>query len=182
MGCINPEVLFDRMLFVPLLQFFWVWTKLIFHSSFMQGKWLLSEWRSWCCWMLRRWAHSKRELISRKTQMTVNVTSYTRARTPSELARTSANTKEGCSSKISRTWTAGKHWCEKTKMTEVTCFSKILQMTVNDCDCLLCSYRTVKCTKHNWKLNVSTMEYVNPPDSFMQDDLGKCAALCGKLS
>uniref|UniRef100_A0A668ABY4 Cytidine monophosphate-N-acetylneuraminic acid hydroxylase n=1 Tax=Myripristis murdjan TaxID=586833 RepID=A0A668ABY4_9TELE len=31
--------------------------------------------------------------------------------------------------------------------------------------------RTVKCTKHNWKLNVSTMEYVNPPDSFMQDDL-----------
>ncbi|KAK2858718.1 hypothetical protein Q5P01_003338 [Channa striata] len=23
--------------------------------------------------------------------------------------------------------------------------------------------RTVKCTKHNWKLNVSTMKYVNPP-------------------
>lgn len=31
--------------------------------------------------------------------------------------------------------------------------------------------RTVKCTKHNWKLNVSTMQYVNPPDSFMQDEL-----------
>lgn len=31
--------------------------------------------------------------------------------------------------------------------------------------------RTVKCTKHNWKLNVSTMNYVNPPDSFMQDEL-----------
>lgn len=31
--------------------------------------------------------------------------------------------------------------------------------------------RTVKCTKHNWKLNVSTMKYVNPPDSFMQDEL-----------
>ncbi|KAK7878135.1 hypothetical protein WMY93_031216 [Mugilogobius chulae] len=30
---------------------------------------------------------------------------------------------------------------------------------------------TVKCTKHNWKLNVSTMKYVNPPDSFMQDEL-----------
>ncbi|KAK5896182.1 hypothetical protein CgunFtcFv8_009811 [Champsocephalus gunnari] len=31
--------------------------------------------------------------------------------------------------------------------------------------------RTVKCTKHNWKLNVSTMKYVNPPDSFLQDEL-----------
>lgn len=31
--------------------------------------------------------------------------------------------------------------------------------------------RTVKCTKHNWKLNVSTMKYVNPPDSFSQDEL-----------
>ncbi|XP_068611499.1 cytidine monophosphate-N-acetylneuraminic acid hydroxylase [Brachionichthys hirsutus] len=31
--------------------------------------------------------------------------------------------------------------------------------------------RTVKCTKHNWKLNVATMKYVNPPDSFMQDEL-----------
>uniref|UniRef100_A0A671YLG4 Cytidine monophosphate-N-acetylneuraminic acid hydroxylase n=1 Tax=Sparus aurata TaxID=8175 RepID=A0A671YLG4_SPAAU len=31
--------------------------------------------------------------------------------------------------------------------------------------------RTVKCTKHNWKLNVSTMNYVNPPDSFLQDEL-----------
>uniref|UniRef100_A0AAX7TNQ6 Cytidine monophosphate-N-acetylneuraminic acid hydroxylase n=1 Tax=Astatotilapia calliptera TaxID=8154 RepID=A0AAX7TNQ6_ASTCA len=30
---------------------------------------------------------------------------------------------------------------------------------------------TVKCTKHNWKLNVSTMKYVNPPDSFLQDEL-----------
>uniref|UniRef100_UPI003AAC7266 cytidine monophosphate-N-acetylneuraminic acid hydroxylase n=1 Tax=Centroberyx gerrardi TaxID=166262 RepID=UPI003AAC7266 len=31
--------------------------------------------------------------------------------------------------------------------------------------------RTVKCTKHNWKLNVSTMWYANPPDSFMQEEL-----------
>ncbi|KAM7366861.1 hypothetical protein PAMP_014802 [Pampus punctatissimus] len=31
--------------------------------------------------------------------------------------------------------------------------------------------RVVKCTKHNWKLNVSTMEYINPPDSFLQDSL-----------
>ncbi|XP_030645472.1 cytidine monophosphate-N-acetylneuraminic acid hydroxylase [Chanos chanos] len=31
--------------------------------------------------------------------------------------------------------------------------------------------RTVRCTKHNWKLNVSTLQYVNPPDSFMQDEL-----------
>ncbi|XP_007577328.1 cytidine monophosphate-N-acetylneuraminic acid hydroxylase-like [Poecilia formosa] len=31
--------------------------------------------------------------------------------------------------------------------------------------------RTVKCTKHNWKLNVSSMKYVNPPDSFLQDEL-----------
>uniref|UniRef100_A0A8C4DQD2 Cytidine monophosphate-N-acetylneuraminic acid hydroxylase n=1 Tax=Dicentrarchus labrax TaxID=13489 RepID=A0A8C4DQD2_DICLA len=31
--------------------------------------------------------------------------------------------------------------------------------------------RTVKCTKHNWKLNVSTMKYVNPPDCFLQDEL-----------
>lgn len=46
-------------------------------------------------------------------------------------------------------------------------------------DRLLCSHRTVKCTKHNWKLNVSTMKYVNPPDSFLQDELGKfCQYLC----
>ncbi|XP_069012568.1 cytidine monophosphate-N-acetylneuraminic acid hydroxylase isoform X1 [Embiotoca jacksoni] len=31
--------------------------------------------------------------------------------------------------------------------------------------------RTVKCTKHNWKLNVSNMKYMNPPDSFLQDEL-----------
>lgn len=31
--------------------------------------------------------------------------------------------------------------------------------------------RTVKCTKHNWKLNVAAMQYVNPPDSFLQDEL-----------
>ncbi|XP_029681644.1 cytidine monophosphate-N-acetylneuraminic acid hydroxylase-like [Takifugu rubripes] len=31
--------------------------------------------------------------------------------------------------------------------------------------------RTVKCTKHNWKLNMLTMKYMNPPDSFMQDEL-----------
>lgn len=30
---------------------------------------------------------------------------------------------------------------------------------------------TVKCTKHTWKLNVATMKYVNPPDSFLQDEL-----------
>ncbi|KAI4878076.1 hypothetical protein NFI96_011684 [Prochilodus magdalenae] len=30
---------------------------------------------------------------------------------------------------------------------------------------------TVRCTKHNWKLNVATMQYVNPPDSFLQDEL-----------
>ncbi|XP_055988379.1 cytidine monophosphate-N-acetylneuraminic acid hydroxylase isoform X1 [Sorex fumeus] len=31
--------------------------------------------------------------------------------------------------------------------------------------------RSVKCTKHNWKLDVSTMKYINPPDSFCQDEL-----------
>uniref|UniRef100_A0AAY5ETW6 Cytidine monophosphate-N-acetylneuraminic acid hydroxylase n=1 Tax=Electrophorus electricus TaxID=8005 RepID=A0AAY5ETW6_ELEEL len=31
--------------------------------------------------------------------------------------------------------------------------------------------RTVHCTKHNWKLNVATMQYVNPPDSFLQEEL-----------
>ncbi|XP_018611146.2 cytidine monophosphate-N-acetylneuraminic acid hydroxylase isoform X1 [Scleropages formosus] len=31
--------------------------------------------------------------------------------------------------------------------------------------------KTVRCTKHNWKLNVSSMEYVNPPDCFTQDEL-----------
>ncbi|KAG8442308.1 hypothetical protein GDO86_011197 [Hymenochirus boettgeri] len=31
--------------------------------------------------------------------------------------------------------------------------------------------RKVRCTKHNWKLDVSTMKYVNPPDSFCQDEL-----------
>ncbi|KAJ8342785.1 hypothetical protein SKAU_G00327130 [Synaphobranchus kaupii] len=32
--------------------------------------------------------------------------------------------------------------------------------------------KTVRCTKHYWKLNVSTMKYVNPPDSFQQNELG----------
>ncbi|MCI4388639.1 hypothetical protein PGIGA_G00088300 [Pangasianodon gigas] len=31
--------------------------------------------------------------------------------------------------------------------------------------------RTVRCSKHFWKLNMATMEYVNPPDSFKQDEL-----------
>ncbi|XP_053106182.1 cytidine monophosphate-N-acetylneuraminic acid hydroxylase-like isoform X2 [Hemicordylus capensis] len=31
--------------------------------------------------------------------------------------------------------------------------------------------RCVRCTKHNWRLDVSTMKYVNPPDSFSQDEL-----------
>ncbi|XP_043927141.1 cytidine monophosphate-N-acetylneuraminic acid hydroxylase-like [Protopterus annectens] len=31
--------------------------------------------------------------------------------------------------------------------------------------------RVVKCSKHNWKLNVCSMKYVNPPDSFEQDEL-----------
>ncbi|XP_076999916.1 cytidine monophosphate-N-acetylneuraminic acid hydroxylase isoform X4 [Tamandua tetradactyla] len=31
--------------------------------------------------------------------------------------------------------------------------------------------RSVKCTKHNWKLDVSTMMYINPPGSFCQDEL-----------
>ncbi|XP_048364484.1 cytidine monophosphate-N-acetylneuraminic acid hydroxylase-like [Sphaerodactylus townsendi] len=31
--------------------------------------------------------------------------------------------------------------------------------------------RGVRCTKHNWKLDVSSMKYVNPPDSFCQDEL-----------
>lgn len=33
--------------------------------------------------------------------------------------------------------------------------------------------RSVKCTKHNWKLDVSSMKYINPPGSFCQDELGK---------
>ncbi|XP_072460090.1 cytidine monophosphate-N-acetylneuraminic acid hydroxylase isoform X1 [Notamacropus eugenii] len=31
--------------------------------------------------------------------------------------------------------------------------------------------RSVRCTKHNWKLDVSTMKYINPPGSFCQDEL-----------
>ncbi|KAM8782357.1 cytidine monophosphate-N-acetylneuraminic acid hydroxylase isoform 1-T1 [Rhynchonycteris naso] len=31
--------------------------------------------------------------------------------------------------------------------------------------------RSVRCTKHNWKLDVSTMWYINPPGSFCQDEL-----------
>ncbi|XP_078544031.1 cytidine monophosphate-N-acetylneuraminic acid hydroxylase-like [Lissotriton helveticus] len=33
------------------------------------------------------------------------------------------------------------------------------------------SSRSVRCTKHNWKLDVSTMKYINPPESFCQDEL-----------
>ncbi|KAL4009255.1 hypothetical protein ACER0C_003107 [Sarotherodon galilaeus] len=47
------------------------------------------------------------------------------------------------------------------------CSSKTLKIWM----AFVCSLRTVKCTKHNWKLNVSTMKYVNPPDSFLQDEL-----------
>ena len=35
----------------------------------------------------------------------------------------------------------------------------------------LCS--VMKCTKHGWKLDAKTMRYVNPPDSFKQEQLGK---------
>nr|XP_060628705.1 cytidine monophosphate-N-acetylneuraminic acid hydroxylase-like [Anolis sagrei ordinatus] len=31
--------------------------------------------------------------------------------------------------------------------------------------------KCVRCTKHNWRLDMSTMKYVNPPDSFSQDEL-----------
>ncbi|XP_020842524.1 cytidine monophosphate-N-acetylneuraminic acid hydroxylase isoform X3 [Phascolarctos cinereus] len=31
--------------------------------------------------------------------------------------------------------------------------------------------KSVRCTKHNWKLDVSTMKYINPPGSFCQDEL-----------
>eukprot|EP00118_Oscarella_pearsei_P019714 m.211034 g.211034 ORF g.211034 m.211034 type:complete len:614 (+) comp39749_c1_seq1:42-1883(+) len=34
-----------------------------------------------------------------------------------------------------------------------------------------CSRAIVSCTKHNWKLDVSTMEYINPPEVFDQDEL-----------
>ena len=30
----------------------------------------------------------------------------------------------------------------------------------------------LRCTKHGWKLDPTTMKYVNPPDSFSQDKLG----------
>ncbi|KAJ1201608.1 hypothetical protein NDU88_005415 [Pleurodeles waltl] len=33
------------------------------------------------------------------------------------------------------------------------------------------SSRSVRCTKHNWKLDVSTMKYTNPPESICQDEL-----------
>ncbi|KAM9102567.1 cytidine monophosphate-N-acetylneuraminic acid hydroxylase-like [Sarcophilus harrisii] len=38
--------------------------------------------------------------------------------------------------------------------------------------------RSVRCTKHNWKLDVSTMKYINPPDSFCQDELGYPGSSC----
>ncbi|XP_072530163.1 cytidine monophosphate-N-acetylneuraminic acid hydroxylase [Salminus brasiliensis] len=41
--------------------------------------------------------------------------------------------------------------------------------------------RTVRCTKHNWKLNVATMQYVNPPDSFLQDELEVVRSADGSL-
>uniref|UniRef100_A0A803T1W1 Cytidine monophosphate-N-acetylneuraminic acid hydroxylase n=2 Tax=Anolis carolinensis TaxID=28377 RepID=A0A803T1W1_ANOCA len=31
--------------------------------------------------------------------------------------------------------------------------------------------KCVRCTKHNWRLDMSIMKYVNPPDSFSQDEL-----------
>lgn len=45
-------------------------------------------------------------------------------------------------------------------------------MFSSDLTDFLFSHRTVKCTKHNWKLNMLTMKYMNPPDSFVQDELG----------
>ncbi|KAL6459757.1 hypothetical protein MHYP_G00315160 [Metynnis hypsauchen] len=41
--------------------------------------------------------------------------------------------------------------------------------------------RTVRCTKHYWKLNVATMQYVNPPDSFLQDELEVVQSVDGGL-
>lgn len=117
--------------------------------------------------MLRQSARSKRESISRDTQRTGKATSYTRAATAWKHARTSANTKEACSPKTSKTWMAG----ETIHTTKASCcVGPAFHHSWQD---MLCSHRTVKCTKHNWKLNVSTMKYVNPPDSFLQDELGK---------
>lgn len=84
----------------------------------------------------------------------------------SKRARTNANTRAGYSSKTLKTWTAGEITLTKAHTRHYALFS--FQLTS-----LLSSHRTVKCTKHNWKLNVSTMKYVNPPDSFLQDELGK---------
>ncbi|XP_037393907.1 cytidine monophosphate-N-acetylneuraminic acid hydroxylase-like [Pygocentrus nattereri] len=41
--------------------------------------------------------------------------------------------------------------------------------------------RTVRCTKHYWKLNVANMQYVNPPDSFLQDELEVVQSVDGGL-
>ena len=40
----------------------------------------------------------------------------------------------------------------------------------------------VQCTKHNWKLDASTMEYVNPPEVFSQEELVVEATAEGGLS
>lgn len=113
--------------------------------------------------MLKKWVHSKRESISRKTHRMVNVTSYTRTVTL-EHAGTNANTREVYLSKTLKTWIAGE-------ISQTVIHSKFIIFI--PADKFLSSQRTVKCTKHNWKLDVSTMKYVNPPDSFMQEELGK---------
>ncbi|KAI8483678.1 hypothetical protein Bbelb_386160 [Branchiostoma belcheri] len=41
---------------------------------------------------------------------------------------------------------------------------------------------TLRCTKHGWKLDPSTMKYVNPPDSFIQEKLVPEVDEDGRLS
>lgn len=120
--------------------------------------------------MLQRSAHSKRASISRKAQVTVNVTSYTRATMTSGHAKTNADIREGYSSKTLKTWMAGEI-CQEQPAGIHIYFMYFIVIS-------FFSSSVVKCTKHNWKLNVSTMKYVNPPDSFLQDELGKCFPGC----
>lgn len=132
-----------------------------------QVKWAARGCRWYWRWMPKWWAHSKRESTLRRTRWMASVTSFTRVAMSSKRAGTNVNTRAGYSSETSKTWQAGEVARTEAPAWWTCVFQVAPRASISP------SRRIVRCTKHNWKLNASTMKYVNPPDSFSQDELGE---------
>lgn len=132
-----------------------------------QVKWTARGRRWYWRWMPKWWTHSKRESTLRRTRWMASVTSFTRVAMSSKRAGTNVNTRAGYSSETSKTWQAGEVARTEAPAWWTCVFQVAPRASISP------SHRIVRCTKHNWKLNASTMKYVNPPDSFSQDELGE---------